>query len=70
MGAIDLTKSWDVVLLVLLNEDFDPTAIYEADRSAAAAALTAPGSKARNERGQLSIGKFKSIGHLAWPRRL
>ena len=67
MGAIDLTKPWDAVLLVLLNGDFEATAIYRADRSAVRAALLAPGSKARNKRRQLSIAKFKTIGRRVWP---
>lgn len=67
LGRIDLSKPWDAVLLVLLNEDFEATAIYEADRRAVEAALTAPGSKARNERGALGVSKFKSIGRRVWP---
>lgn len=67
IGRIDLGREWDVVLLVLLNGDFEATVIYEADRSAVAAALSAPGSKARNERGALAVSKFKAIGHVIWP---
>jgi hypothetical protein len=66
LGGISLKKEWDVVILVLLDEHYEPTAIYEADRPAIKKALTAPGSKARNERGQLSISKFKSIGQRIW----
>jgi hypothetical protein len=67
IGAIDLTKQWDAVLLVLLDGEFAPIAIYEADRSAITQALTTPGSRARNERGQLSISKFRAIGEKIRP---
>jgi len=67
MGAIDLSKPWDAVLLVLLDSDFDATAIYRAERAAVRAALLAPGSKSRNERSQLPISKFKAIGRCVWP---
>jgi hypothetical protein len=67
LGAIRLEKEWDVVLMVLLDERFEATAIYEADRPAVTAALTAPGSKSRNERGQLGVAKFKQIGRKIWP---
>jgi hypothetical protein len=67
LGSIDLEKPWDVVLMVLLDERFEATAIYEADRLAIAEALTKPGSRARNERGQLGVSKFKSIGRRIWP---
>lgn len=68
MGAIDIKKEFDAVLLVLLDGNFEATAIYEAPRIAVIAALTAPGSKSRNERGALGISKFKSIGILRWQR--
>jgi Family of unknown function (DUF6998) len=66
IGSIKLEKEWDVVLLVILDADFEPIAVYEAQRPAITAALLAPGSKARNERGALSMSKFKSIGELVW----
>jgi hypothetical protein len=67
VGGIDLEKDWDVVLLVLLDQHYEPTAIYEADRRAVTAALTKPGSKARNERGSLAVSQFNSIGSQIWP---
>jgi hypothetical protein len=67
IGSIDLDQEWDAVLLVLLDENLQPTAVYEAGRSAVETALRAPGSKARNERGALSVSKFKSIGSKVWP---
>lgn len=68
LGSIDVKKDWDAVLMVLLDENFDATEIYEADRTAVLAALSAPGSRARNERGALGVRKFKAIGKLRWAR--
>ncbi|CAA7615734.1 hypothetical protein [Magnetospirillum sp. UT-4] len=67
LGSIDLAKPWDAVLLVLMDELFEPVMIFEADRAAIEAALLRPGSKARNERGALAITKFRSIGRQVWP---
>ena len=67
VGSIRLEHKWDVVVLVLMDKLFEPKAIYEADRPAIEAALTRPGSKARNERGSLAITKFISIGRKVWP---
>ena len=67
LGAIRLDKEWDSVVLVILDDKFCPTEIYEAPRSKVTEALTAPGSKARNERGQLSVSQFKNIGKRVWP---
>jgi hypothetical protein len=68
LGSIDIRKDWDAVLLVLLDEQFNATAMYEADRAPVIAALAAPGSKSRNERGAMGVSKFKSIGRLVWKR--
>lgn len=68
LGSIQIEKEWDAVLMVILDRNFDCLEIYEAERGVVIAALTAPGSKARNERGALSVAKFKSIGKLRWQR--
>ena len=68
MGSIDIAKDFDAVLLVLLDGNLDATAIYEAERESVLAALSAPGSRSRNERGALGVSKFKSIGRLRWQR--
>ena len=67
MGSIDIKKEFDAVLLVLLDENYEATSIYEASRKDVIAELTRPGSKSRNERGALSVRKFQSIGHCVWP---
>jgi hypothetical protein len=68
IGRIDRTKDWDSVMLVLLDENLDAMSIYEADRAAVLAALEAPGSRSRNERGALGVSKLKSIGEMVWSR--
>ena len=68
VGSIDIEKEFDTVMLVLMDPDFSAFKIYEADRQTIIDTLTAPGSKARNERGSLGIKKFISIGRLAWQR--
>ncbi|SDS10369.1 hypothetical protein SAMN05216496_0799 [Pseudomonas sp. Z003-0.4C(8344-21)] len=68
MGAIDLRQPFDTVLLVLLDFEFNAFAMYEASRAKVEAALTVPGSKARNERGALAIRQFMSIATLRWAR--
>ena len=67
LGAIDISKEFDAVLLVLLDENFNATAIFEADRDAVIAALVKPGSRSRNERNAMSVNLFKRIGRRVWP---
>jgi hypothetical protein len=47
------------VLLVLLDGEFEPIEIYEADRLPIKTALDKAGSKARNKRGAMAVSKFK-----------
>ncbi len=54
--------------MVLLDQNFEAKEICEAERPDVLKALTAPGSKARNERGALAVSKFKSIAKLRWSR--
>jgi hypothetical protein len=67
VGAIDLKGAWDAVLLVLLDREFNAIEIHEAGREALTEALQRPGSKARNERGQLGVSQFKAVGRCIWP---
>jgi hypothetical protein len=53
LGSIRFDHEWDAVLMVLLDNEFDALEIWEAQRPDVMAALTAPGSRARNERGRL-----------------
>lgn len=68
LGAIDISKAFDAVLLVLLDENFNARAIYEADRADVIAALTKPGSRSRNERNAMGVSLFKRIGRKVWDR--
>jgi hypothetical protein len=59
------------VVLILLDDCFDPIEIYQANGEKIKRELTKPGSKARNLRGQLSIPAFKRIaGEPVWKRNI
>lgn len=66
LGGIKLTKEWDSVLLVILDDNYSAVAMYEADRPDVERELLKPGSRARNERGALSVTKFRSISRCVW----
>ncbi len=68
LGSIRIEKEWDAVLMVLLDANFDAVEMYEAERPQVVEVLTAPGSRARNERGAMAVSKFKSIARLRWRR--
>lgn len=68
LGKIKRESEWDALLMVKLDGAMEAVEIWEASRAAVIAALDAPGSKARNERGALSMSKVRSIGRLRWDR--
>lgn len=66
MGAIKLDTEFDSVMLVLLQNDFEPVGIYEATRAQVEEALVKTDGKAR-QRGVLAINEFKRLGVQRWP---
>lgn len=66
MGAIKPETEFDSVMLVLLQNDFEPVAIYEATREQVLTALTKTDSNAR-QRGVLAVSEFKRLGVQRWP---
>ena len=69
LGSIKPTQEkWDAVLMVLMNQELKTQEIWKAERKAVVKALDEPGSKARNERGALSVSKFRRIGTRVWPQ--
>ena len=67
IGQLKIEQEWDSVLLVLMNENYDPVEIYEAERNEVLEATDKTSSN-RGKRGAVSVAKFKIIGHLAWSR--
>jgi hypothetical protein len=65
IGQIKMDQDWDSVMLILMNEDYEAQAIYEADREMLVEA-SAEGSEKRAKRGAMSVAKFKAIGTLVW----
>ena len=65
IGQIKTDQAWDSVMLVLMNEHYEPLEIYEAQREQILQAVANTSAKRRN-RGALSVAKFKHIGQLVW----
>ncbi len=63
LGQLKLDRAWDAVLLVLMNEDYEPLEILEARRPGIEAALA---DAKPNKRGTISVGRFRAIGRQLW----
>ena len=66
VARIDISKEFDSVMLVLMHGDYEVYEIWEAGRQDVVNRLTMPGSKSRNERGQMGVSQFKAIAKKVW----
>lgn len=60
VGTLKFGKKWDSVMLVLLNEDYEPTSIWQANRAAAET------ERDRRNRNELTVHFFKKHARLRW----
>lgn len=67
-SKIATDKEWDVMVLVVLDENLEVKSIYEAEKAKVKGKLDEPGSEARNKKRTLSVGQFISIAKLVWPK--
>lgn len=65
IGQLKLEKEWDALVLVIMNEAFEPVEMYFAPRVEIDAALSSDSGR-RSERGAMSVARFKNIAHLVW----
>lgn len=66
IGQLKTEQEWDSVVLVLMDENYEATEIFEADREIIIDALNESTSSNRKKRGAMSIAKFKIISDLVW----
>jgi len=68
VGQLKLEQDWDSVVLVIMDENYEPYEIYEADREDIADAMDEAGKSARKKRGAMTVARFKIISQLVWTR--
>lgn len=67
IGQLKMNQEWDAVVLVLMDEDYEPYEIYQALRDDLAENIDSSSSN-RAKRGAMSVARFKIIGELVWDR--
>jgi hypothetical protein len=68
IGQLKLDKDWDSVMLLLMDEQYEPCEIYEAERQDIIDALESAEGSNRARRGVMSVAKFRNIARLVWSR--
>lgn len=64
IGQLKMNQEWDAVVLVLMDENYEPYEIYQALREDLEAFVDPSSSRAR--RGAMSVARFKIVGELVW----
>jgi hypothetical protein len=67
IGQLKMNQDWDSVVLVLMDDNYEPYEIYEALREDLAEFADSAGG-GRSKRGAMSVARFKAIGELVWDR--
>jgi len=67
LGQIKVEQNWDKILLVLMNEEFETTEIYQASKEDMLDDIEdASENSSRNKRGAMSVARFKRLAELVW----
>jgi hypothetical protein len=66
IGQLKIEQNWDCVILVIMDDNYEPMEIYEADRGEIMEALDDTKSSKRSKRGAMSVARFKNISQLVW----
>jgi hypothetical protein len=68
VGQLKLEQDWDSVLLVVMDENYEPVEIREAERDEILDAMDDAGGSRRKKRGAMSVARFKILSQLVWTR--
>ncbi len=68
IGQLKTEQQWDSVMVVMMDDNYECTEIFEAERQAVLDALAENKSSNRAKRGAMSVAKFKNISRLVWTR--
>ena len=69
IGQLNPDGNWDLVILSLMDDEFEPLEMYQASRDEIIEAVQEANTQ-RKKRGALSVAKFKIIGKLVWTKEL
>ena len=69
LGRIDISKDWDAVLTVLLDENLQLLEIWETERGPIQQFIKTAQSET-NQRGALTVQKVKALGRQRWPKKM
>ncbi len=66
IGQLKIDQDWDSVVLVIMDDHYETSEIFEAEREQVETAMQESTSSNRKKRGAMSVAKFKNIATLVW----
>ena len=67
VGQMSLDAGWDLLLLVLMDENYIPEKIYQLSREQLNSSMPNASTLQKKTRGTMSVKKFQAISSLVWP---
>jgi len=64
LGQLNTKGNWDIVILSLMDDEFEPLEMYQLSRSETIEALSGTSKKSST----ISVAKFRILGELVWTR--
>ncbi len=68
IGQLNMEADWDSVILVLMDANYEPSEIYLNSKKTLVEDAAQHKQSARNQRGSLSVARFKALGELLWSK--
>ena len=68
VGELRITRQWDILMVVLMDDAFEPTEIIEIPRETVIALLEQTNGSQRRSRGTLTVARLRATGTVAWSR--
>lgn len=68
IGQLKIEQEWDSIMMVMMDEQYEPVEIREAEREDIIEAIKVSEESKRSKRGAMSVAKFKNISRLVWTR--
>lgn len=64
LGQLNPNGNWDIVIVSLMDNDFEPVEMYQLSRNKIISTL----NNANKKNNSISVAKFKAIGDLVWSK--
>ena len=69
IGQLNTGADWQKLVLVIMDDNYQPDEIYQMDRGTALQALEQSENSSQKKRGAMSLARFRVMAELVWERQ-